>query len=101
MSPPSWPRCPKVCPTSLAAPAVEGCEAVAWFANLPGRREAWAGGANQPLVILLPMKHGPRSSRVRVAQLVLLGAAPYCSSVTCSPQVTGLPVSSFCCMAMP
>src|SRR3954470_7060896 len=24
----------------------------------------------------------------------------YCSSVTCSPQVTGLPVSSFCCMAM-
>ena len=25
---------------------------------------------------------------------------PYCSSLTCSPQVTGLPVSSFCCMAM-
>src|SRR5947209_13075539 len=24
----------------------------------------------------------------------------YCSSVTCSPQVTGLPDSSFCCMAM-
>jgi hypothetical protein len=47
------------------------------------------------------MKHGPRSFRVRVAQLVLLGAAPYCSPVTRSPQVTGLPVSSFCYMAMP
>ena len=28
-----------------------------------------------------------------------VGAA-YCSSLTCSPQVTGLPDSSFCCMAM-
>ena len=27
------------------------------------------------------------------------GAAPYCSSVTCSPQLTGLPLSSFWCIA--
>jgi hypothetical protein len=31
-------------------------------------------------------------------QSALVGEAPYCSSVTCRPHVTGLPDSSFCCI---
>lgn len=42
-----------------------------------------------------------RATRPRgPGQVPVAGAAEYCSSVTCSPQLTGLPLSSFCCMAV-
>jgi hypothetical protein len=37
--------------------------------------------------------------RLARGQSALAGGAPYSSSVTCRPQLTGLSDSSFCCMA--
>src|SRR3954468_11439569 len=37
---------------------------------------------------------------VAVAAIDHRGARPYSSSLTCRPHVTGLPDSSFCCIAM-